>query len=175
MLYLIHDEQRKKITDDYYICVWLSLSWALVIVFVIAAVSAIPTIVLLQTEVSVSRDRVAQLKAEIQASDSTGSEAEALKITNKINLLEQKAPVDVRKVYADITRITESVSGVRITGITVDSLSKSVQIVTQVRDKEVAKNLVDALKKTTYKGAELPYSVLSERASFTFAQNLTYE
>ncbi len=175
MLYLIQDEQRKRIIDRYYTSVWQTVSWMFVLVCLIAGASAVPTILLLRTEGKVSESSIASLESGLQASTLAGSEAEVAKITNKINILQNVNTTDVRKTYQDVERVVESVGGVRLISIHVDSIAKKVDIVTEVRDKKVAKDLVDALQKTSYKGANLPYSVLSERATFTFAQNLTYE
>lgn len=175
MLYLIHEEQRKKIVDSYYVQVWQSLLWIFCGVFIVIGILVIPTIVLLQTEVKVTADQIDSLEAEIRQTESKDFEGEVTKITNKIDILQQVYPVDVRLIYIDIERIVGAVPGVHIERLSVDALTKTVQLVTEVQDKEVAKNLVDALQKTKYTGATLSYSVLSEKASFTFAQNLTYE
>lgn len=175
MLYLIHDEQRKRIIDRYYTSVWKSVSWMLVLVCLVAGASAIPTILLLRTEGKVSESSIASLESELKNNTLEGSEAEVAKITNKIHILQDVNTTDVRKTYQNVERVVESIGGVRIISIHVDSVAKKIDIVTEVRDKKVAKDLVDALQKTSYKGANLPYSVLSERATFTFAQNLTYE
>jgi predicted PurR-regulated permease PerM len=175
MLYLIHNEQRKKIVDNYYVQVWQSLLWALISVFIVIGVLAIPTVVLLQTEIRVTADQIDTLTSNIEQSKSENFEEDVSKITSKIHILKQTHPVDVRLIYLDMQNIIESVPGVNVQRVSVDSLTKTIQLVTKVQDKEVAKNLVDTLTKTVYKGASLSYSVLSEKASFTFAQNLTYE
>jgi hypothetical protein len=175
MLYLIHNEQRKKIVDNYYVQVWQSLLWALISVFIVIGVLAIPTVVLLQTEIRVTADQIDTLTSNIEQSKSENFEEDVSKITSKIHILKQTHPVDVRLIYLDMQNFIESVPGVNVQRVSVDSLTKTIQLVTKVQDKEVAKNLVDTLTKTVYKGASLSYSVLSEKASFTFAQNLTYE
>jgi hypothetical protein len=175
MLYLIHEEQRKRITNIYYTSVWKSVSGMLIVVCIVAGICAVPAVLLLRTEGKISEGNITLLESDLQDAKFAGSEAEVGKITNKIHILEKVDTTNVRKTYQDVQRVVESVSGVRVVSIRVDSLTKKVDLVTQVRDKNVAKDLVDALQKTSYKGANLPYSVLSERATFTFAQNLTYE
>jgi Tfp pilus assembly protein PilN len=175
MLYLIHEGQRKKIVDSYYVQVWQSLLYVLLGVFCMIGILAIPTILLLQTEVEVTANQIDVLTAEIEQSESDDFEGEVAQIANKIDILKQVYPVDVRSVYLDIQKIVGSIPGIYIQSISVDALTKTIQLVTQVDDKEVAKSLVDVLQKTTYTGATLPYSVLSEKSSFTFAQNLSYE
>lgn len=175
MLYLINEEQRKKITGDYYTRVWQVVSWFLIGVFLMVGIFALPTILLLQTEVRTSEERIVRFESEVEKAKSESTEEDATKITNKLEILKTVYPVDIRKKYDELERIVENVDGVRLSSITIDALGKSVQIITVVRDKESAKALVDTLNKTTYKGSNLPYSVLSQKASFTFAQNLTYE
>lgn len=175
MLYLINEEQRKRIIGDYYTRVWQVVSWFLIGVFLMIGIFAIPTILLLQTEVQTSEEKIVQFEADVEKGKAESTEEDATKITNKLEILKTVYPVDIRRKYAEIERIVENVEGVRLTSVNIDALSKSVQIITIVRDKESAKTLVDTLNKTTYKGSNLPYSVLSQKASFTFAQNLTYE
>ncbi|MES2622800.1 MAG: hypothetical protein V4576_00140 [Patescibacteria group bacterium] len=175
MLYLIHDEQRKKIIADYYARIVQVVTWFLVGIFIIVGILSLPTILLLQTEGRTSTDKIQQLEKDIEAAKSTSTEEQAAIITNKIDILRQTYPVSVQATYIDLERIAESISGVHINSINVDALTKNVQIVMEVRDKEVAKAVVDAFNKSKYKGATLPYSVLSEKATFTFAQNLKYE
>lgn len=175
MLYLIHEEQRKKIVDKYYTQVWQSLLWVFCTVFIIIGILVVPTILLLQTEVKVTTDTISTLESEIQLAESKDFEGEVSKITHKIDILKKIYPVDVYSVYLDVLRISEEVKGVQVKNISVDSLTKTIKLITEVQDKEVAKNLVDVLQKTIYKGAAVSYSVLSEKGSFTFAQNLTYE
>lgn len=175
MLYLINEQQRKKIIGDYYANVWKVVSLFLFSIFIITGILAIPAVLLLQTEVKTSTDKVSLIESEIQKSKLDSAEEEAIKITNKVHLLIGVHVSDIAKRYENIQNIVSSVSGVSITKITIDTLTKSVSIVTQVRDKEVAKDLVDMVNKTKYKGANIPYSVLSEKASFSFTQNLTYE
>lgn len=175
MLYLINEEQRKRITADYYARIAQVSVWFLVGIFLVIGIGALPTILLLQTEVSTSEQQIAQLEVEIEKAKSQSTEEDATAITNKIGILKTVSATDIRKRYLEVERVTESVSGVKITSLTIDSLSKKVQIITEIRNKDAAKELVDALNKTSYKGATLPYSVLSEKASFIFAQNLSYE
>lgn len=175
MLYLITEEQRKRITLNYYARVMQVVTWFVIGVFITIGVLSIPTIVLLQTEVSTSEQRISDLEYEIAKAKRESTEEDASMITNKIEVLKIVYAIDTRKRYMEIERIAESVGGVKITNLTIDTLAKTVQIITTVRDKESAKVLVDALNKTSYKGANLPYSVLSEKSSFIFAQNLKYE
>lgn len=175
MLYLIHEEQRKKVIDRYYTHVLQTVLWVFVGVCSIVAILAVPTVILLQTEVKVTSDTISMLESDIRQAESKDFEGEVSKITNKIDLLKRIDTQGVHTVYSDIVRIVEGVSGVRIQNVSVDSLTKTIQLVMEVRDKEVAKNLVDVLQKTKYKGAEVSYAVLSQKASFTFPQKLTYE
>ncbi|MES2985972.1 MAG: hypothetical protein V4686_02495 [Patescibacteria group bacterium] len=175
MLYLINEEQRKKIIADYYIRVGQVVSWFLVGIFLTIGVLAVPTILLLQTEVRTSEQKILNLEREIETAKDMSTEKEATVITNKLEIFKTATVSDIQKRYLEVENTVESVPGVLITGLNVNVLNKTVQIVTEVKDKEVAKDLVDVLNKTTYKGAVLPYSVLSEKGSFIFAQNLTYE
>lgn len=175
MLYLINEEQRKRILADYYARIAQVSIWFLVGIFLVVGITAMPTILLLQTEVKTSEQKIAQFEADIEQAKSQSTEEDAIKITNKIEILKSSSAADIRKRYLEVERVAESVSGVKITSLTIDSLTKKVQIITEIRNKEAAKELVDELNKTTYKGAQLPYSVLSEKASFVFAQNLSYE
>ncbi len=175
MLYLINQEQRKKITSDYLARVLQVVTWFLFGIFIVVGILSLPTILLLQTEVSTSEQKIIDLEGEIERAKSERTEEDATLITNKIEILKAMAPSDIRKRYLEIEQVIGLVPGVEITTLTIDSLSKNVQIITQVRDKESAKQLVDSFNKTAYKGAVLPYSVLSEKDSFIFAQNLSYE
>ena len=175
MLYLINEEQRKKIVADYYARVGQVIVWFLIGIFIVIGIAALPTILLLQTEVRTSEQRIAQYEAEVAKAKAESTEEDAAAITNKLEILKNVSALDIRKKYIEIERVAEAVPGIKITSVTIDALSKKVQIITEVRDKDAAKELVDAFNKTTYKGANLPYSVLSEKASFIFAQNLSYE
>jgi hypothetical protein len=175
MLYLIHDQQRKKVIEGYYVQVFKIFMWAFIGTSFLIAILAIPTIVLLQTETQIKVGLVKSLTADIASSESKDFENEVLQIQNKITVLKQERSSDARGIYLDIENIVSTVPGVQITNLSVDSLTKTIQLGTDVRDKEVAKNLVDVLQKTRYKGAVLSYSVLSEKASFLFPQNLSYE
>lgn len=175
MLYLIHEQQRKKVIQGYYARVLSVFMWACIVTSLLIAILAIPTIVLLHTETEIKRNLVKSLTEDIASSKSKDFENEVLRIQNKITILKQKYSSDARSVYMDIENIIASVPGVRITNITVDSLAKTIQLGTVVKDKEIAKKLVDVLQKTRYKGAVLSYSVLSEKSSFFFTQNLSYE
>lgn len=175
MLYLIHEQQRKKVIQGYYTRVLSVFMWACIGISLLVAILAIPTIVLLRTETEIKRNLVKSLTEDITTSKSKDFENEVLRIQNKITILKQKYSSDARSVYMDIENIIASVSGVRITNIIVDSLAKTIQLGTIVKDKEVAKRLVDTLQKTKYKGAVLPYAILSEKNSFFFTQNLSYE
>lgn len=175
MLYLIHEAQRKNIVDKYYTQVWKSLLWVCCIVCLILAVLAVPTIILLQTEVSVTTDTIKLLETEIAEAESKDFEGKVAEISHKIDILKNTQPTRVYDIYQDITKIVQSVPGVYMQSVVVDTAQKNIQLVTRVSDKEVAKKLVDTLQKTSYTGAAVSYSVLSEKASFIFAQNLSYE
>lgn len=175
MLYLINEEQRNRIIADYYARVAQVSVWFLIGIFLVIGIASLPTILLLQTEVRTSEQKIALLESEIQKAKSESTEEDATAITNKIEILKTVTSPDIRRRYIEVEKIVESIPGVKITSITIDSLAKNVQVITEIQSKETAKELVDALNKTTYKGANLPYSVLSERGSFTFAQNLSYE
>lgn len=175
MLYLIHEEQRKRIVTAYYAQVWKSFMLIFICVCILTAILAIPTVLLLQTEVKITVDTIASLTSDIKQAESKDFESEVSKIQNKIRIFNEVPTADVRSIYIDIERIIEQVTGVRITSITVDSVTKTIQLTTEVQNKEVAKNLVDTLRKTRYTGSVLSYSVLSEKASFVFTQNLSYE
>lgn len=175
MLYLINEEQRKKIITDYYIRVGQVVSWFLIGIFLTIGVLALPTILLLQTEVKTSEQKITNLETDIAAAKSMSAEEDATLITNKLEIFKIATTSDIQKRYIEIEKVAESVPGVFVTELNVNVLNKTVQIITEVEDKEAAKALVDMLNKTTYKGAVLPYSVLSEKDTFIFAQNLTYE
>jgi len=175
MLYLIHEEQRQKVIEGYYGQVWKSFLLVFLGVSFLTAILAIPTIILLRTEVEIKVDAVASLTSDIEAAESKDFESKVAHIQNKIRILRQAPPSDVRGIYVDVERIVEAVGGVRIVSISVDASTKTITLTTEVRDKEVAKKLVDTLQKTRYTGAVLSYSVLSEKASFIFTQNLSYE
>lgn len=175
MLYLITEEQRKRITLNYYTRVMQVITWFVVGVYVMIGILVIPTMILLQTEVKTSEQKISDLEYEIVKAKKENTEEGAKFITNKIEVLKLAYSTEARKKYMEIERVVQSVSGVKITSLTVDTLTKTVQIITTVRDKDSAKALVDVLNTTTYTGATLPYSVLSEKSSFIFAQNLKYE
>jgi hypothetical protein len=175
MLYLIPDEQRKKIVTEYYARIAEVVSFFLVGIFLMIGILAIPTVLMLQTEVKNSEEKISALESGIAQAKNSNTEVDATRITNKINILKEVYSFDIRKKYIEIRGIIEGVSGAQLTSVTIDSLTKTVNIVTEVQGKEVAKTLVDTLNKSSYKGATFPYSILSQKGTFTFAQNLTYE
>ncbi len=175
MLYLIHEQQRKKVIAGYYGQVLKSFTFVLLCVSILIAILALPTIILLRTEVEINVDAIETMTSEIEAAESKDFESNVSAIQHKIDILKQRPPSDVRAVYTDVQRIVDTVGGVYIMGISVDGLTKNIGLTTQVKDKEVAKKLVDVLQKTRYVGAVLSYSVLSEKGSFIFNQNLSYE
>lgn len=159
----------------YYMQVWKISAIIFFCVCVLMTILVMPTIILLQTEVKIKVDKIASLKKDIAIAESKDFEGEVANIQNKITILKGVPRTDVRNVYTDIKEIIEHVDGVEITAISVDSLTSSIHLITKVRDKEVAKNLVDTLQKTQYTGAVLSYAVLSEKGSFIFEQHLSYE
>jgi hypothetical protein len=175
MLYLIHEEQRKKIIAAYHARVVRVVTACLACIFVVAGVLTLPTLLLLQSEVRSSSYKIEQFERENATVSSTSSEAMAELVTGKIHILKQSRPSNVLELYADLERVAESQSGVKVQSITIDTLAKSAQIIMEVRDKEVAKAVVDEFNKSRFTGATLPYSLLSQKATFIFAQNLKYE
>lgn len=175
MLYLIPEEQKKRILMSYYARIVQVGTWFLIGIFLVIGIASIPTILSLQTEVGTTEQKTAQLEEQISKAQAESTEADAILIAHKIEILKTQSEQDIRKRYIEISKVVQSVKGVTITSLTIDTLTKKIQIVTEVQNKDIAKDLVDALNKTTYTGATLPYSVLSEKSSFIFAQNLSYE
>ncbi len=174
MLYLITTEQRKKIIDEYQARIWLVSSIALVLLVIIFFILSIPTILAMQSESSVLQSKIEPLETEQQNIQAESSKAGAVVITKNLGLLQSYSYKNVRDIYNDVIEVFEGVSGVSVQSITVDIVTKTVDITCLVRDKDVAKQLVDHIQTTKYTGANLPYNVLSEKASFIFNQKLTY-
>lgn len=174
MLYLITTEQRKKIIDEYESRIWLVSCVGLVILVAIFFILSIPTILAMQAESKSLNEKVAPLEDEEKNMKEQSAKEGAVIITKNLALLQLSKEKNVRDIYKEVIEMFEGVSGVVIQNITVDTLSKTVDVTSLVRDKDVAKLLVDRIQASSYKGGSLSYDVLSQRASFVFNQKLTY-
>lgn len=175
MLYLITNEQRKKIIDEYQSKIWVVSCIGLVLLAIIFFVLSIPTILSIRAEANILAEKARPLEVEESLLNAESSNADSVMITKNIAILQLPIQKNIRDVYKDVVEVFESVSGVVVQTIDVDSVSKTVNVTSMVRDKEVAKKLVEQIQKTKYAGANLPYTVLSQKASFVFNQKLTYK
>ncbi len=174
MLYLITTEQRKKIIDEYQARIWSISVICLIFLAIIFFVISIPTVLVMRSESKILTEKLDPLEKETSLMQAESTKDGAVAITKDLSLLQLPKTTNVRDVYKDITQVFEGVSGVVIQNISVDIVSKTIDITSLVRDKDVAKALVDRIQTTKYKGANLPYTILSEKASFVFNQKLTY-
>ena len=129
MLYLINEEQRKRIMKKYYGSVIQVISWFLIGLCVMIGILSIPTILMLQTEVRVSTDKITFSENEIQKVRAENPEEEAIVVTNKINILKDVYPSSIRDEYIAITEVLKSVPGVNVTTLTIDTITKSIHFI----------------------------------------------
>lgn len=174
MLYLITTEQRKKIIDEYQARIWLVSCIGLVILVAIFFILSIPTLLAMQAESRVLEQKMEPLQAQEQSIKEESTKEGAVAITKDLAILQLPAHTDVQGIYKDVVEVFQGISGVVVQDISVDTLTKTVDVTSLVRNKDVAKQLVDHIQTTKYTGANIPYSILSEKASFVFNQKLTY-
>ncbi len=174
MLYLITTEQRKKIIDEYQARIWLVSCVSLICLVVIFFIFSIPTLIAMQSESKTLAQKIAPLEAQEETMKLESTKEGAVAVTKDLAILQLPTRKPVRDIYNDVIEVFESIGGVVVQGVVVDTLTKTVDVTCLIRDKDVAKLLIDHINTTSYKGANLPYTILSEKTSFTFNQKLTY-
>jgi hypothetical protein len=174
MLYLITTEQRKKIIDEYQARIWLIAILGLISLAAVFFVLSLPTLLAMRSESAALNEKIEPLEAENRLMQAESTKEGAVAVTKDLALLQLPERKNVREIYTDIIQVFEGVSGVVVQSVSVDTVTKTINVICTVRDKDVAKALVDHIQTTGYAGADLPYTVLSERASFIFSQKLTY-
>lgn len=175
MFYLLTEPQIKKIKREYWTRMFNLLTVSLFVVLLIAICLATPTIVRIYSELSALNSRIEPLQNEISTAEIEVAREGVSKILSDVEILNLPDKVDISKIYHRFVEVVESVPGAKIQTLNINTLSKSIQTVLLVRDKEVAQALVKRLTEEKYTGANLPYTVLSEKSTFTFNQKLSYE
>jgi hypothetical protein len=175
MFYLLSEKQKKKITIEYWTKMLNLTSVSLFVVLLIAVCLSLPTGVKMYSEYSSLNESIVPLENELSSMKVEVAKGGVVKILNDVEILNQPGKPDISKAYSRFIDVVESVSGAKIQGIRIDTSIKTIDATLSVRDKEVAQALVKKLTDEHYSNAELPYTVLSQRASFIFPQRLTYE
>ncbi len=175
MFYLLSPKQKKKIQTEYWIKVSNLFSISLIVVYIIVIGLATPTVLKLYAELSTLNSQIEPLEHEISSTKVEVAKEGVTKILADVEILNKPNKEDISKIYKKFIEVVESVPGAKIQTVQVDLLSKSIQTTLFVRDKAVAQALVERIESEKYIGANLPYSVLSQKGSFVFAQKLSYE
>ncbi len=175
MFYLLSKQQKEKIKTEYWVKVANLFSVSMFIIILSSVCLAAPTVIRMYTELSTLNAVVEPLQREISDSKLAVAKEGVNKILADVDILNMPARGDISKIYTRFIEVVESVPGVKVQSITVDTISKTIQTELYVKDKNVAQNLVKRFEDEKYDGASLSYGVLSNKGSFTFAQKLSYE
>ena len=175
MLFLITKKQKDRILDEYHASMIYIFTLCLIGLFIVFLVSLFPAYLTMNVDRQILTDKISPLQAEIDQSKSETESNNAVGINNDISILSLGTKKDTVSIYNDIKGIYEGIPNIVLISINIDTLTKKVIIVANIDDKNTANLLVEKLKTTRYKGADLPYSVFSQSKNFIFSQTLTYE
>lgn len=175
MFYLLSEQQKKKIQTEYYTKIVRLITTCLFVTFLIAVCLAAPTAIRIYSELTGLNLAIQPLENQLSTMKVEVAKEDVSKIVADVDILSLPTKEDITKVYNRFIEVVESVPGAKIQKITVDTLTKTINTTLSVRDKDVAEALIKRITAEKYEGADLPYRVLSEKASFTFPQTLTYE
>ncbi|MEN9604577.1 MAG: hypothetical protein RJB39_262 [Candidatus Parcubacteria bacterium] len=175
MFYLLSTPQKKKIKQEYYSKVFRLLTTCLFITLVIAVCLAAPTIIKVYSELTSLNLAIQPLQDQISTMKVEVAKEDVSKILADVDILSLPPKPDISKIYVRLIEVVESVPGAKIQTVSVDTLTKTIKANLYVRDKDVAEALVKKITEEKYLGADLPYTVLSQKSSFTFPQTLNYE
>lgn len=175
MFYLLSDEQKTKISCQYWAKLIQLFTISLGVVFLMTVCLSVPTALKMYVEYSTLQQSIEPLEKELATMKVEVAKEGVNKILADFEILSRPAQNGIDKVYQRFIDVSESVSGTKIQSLNIDTLTKTIQVTFFVSDKTVAQALVKKMAEEKYVGAELPYSVLSQKSSFTFAQKLTYE
>ena len=175
MFYLLSKKQKEKIQTEYWVRVCNLFSISVLVVMVASICLATPTAIRMYSELSTLNSVVEPLQREITDSKLAVAKEGVNKILSTVDILNMPPRSDIALIYKRFIEVVESVPGVRINSIQVDTLSKTIQTDMLVKDKSVAQALVKRFEEEGYTGSVLSYSVLSQKGSFIFVQKLSYE
>jgi len=175
MLFLVTKKQKERILDEYHARLIQVFTLSIVFLFVVFLGSLFPAYVTMKVDRQIVTDKLLPLQAAIEQSKSTVSASSSPDINNDISILSLDTNKRTVEIYYDIKKIYTEIPNVELISIQVDTLSKKIQVVARIDDKNTANTLVEKLKTTRYAGANLPYSVFSQGKNFMFGQTLTYE
>jgi hypothetical protein len=176
MLFLITKRQKDKILDEYYSSLIKIFTISLFILMVVFLVSVFPTYLIMKVDKQILNSRLNPLQIEIDKNKTESSDKNSLSVNDDISILSSDSKnKNTVSIYKEIKQIYDSIPNVDVLSINVDTLGKKVSVTANIDNKNTANTLVDKLNSSSYKGAELPYSVFSQSKSFVFNQNLNYE
>lgn len=175
MLFLITKKQRDYIIQEYYAYILHIINIGIILMIIVFTIALFPTYTAMHLDRDIVSQKIIPLEKELSQVGQGAKEDAAIAIQNDISLLHASTTTQVFDIYEDIQKIYLSIPGVDIQDISIDHISKTIQVRAEVDSKNTANALVDILLTSPYKGAELPYSVFSQTKSFIFPQNLTYE
>lgn len=175
MFYLLSKKQKEKIETEYWVRICNLFSISMIVIIVSSICLAMPTVVRMYSELSSLSAVVEPLQRDITDSKLAVAKEGVHKILSDVDILNMPPKGDISKIYARFIEVVESVPGVKIQYVSVDTLSKTIQTDLYVKDKNVAQALVKRFEEEKYEGSSLSYSVLSNKGSFTFVQKLSYE
>ena len=175
MFYLLSESQKKKVKQEYYVKVVRLITMCLFVTLLITACLAAPTVIRIYSELTGLNLAIKPLENQISTMKVEVAKEDVSKIVADVDILSLPQKGDISKIYTRFIEVVESVPGAKIQIINIDTLTKTIRTTLSVRDKDVAEVLVKKITAEKYGGADLPYQVLSEKASFTFPQTLTYE
>ncbi len=175
MFYLLSDTQKKKVKREYYVKVTRLAIISLVVVFIMTICLSVPTAIRIYTEVTKLNATIEPLENQISIMKNQVSKEDVSKIVADVDILSMPPKVDISKIYVRFIEVVESVPGAKIQTMSVDTIGKTIKTSLSVRDKDVAEVLIRKITEEKYGGADLPYNILSQKASFVFSQSLTYE
>lgn len=175
MFYLLSEPQKKKVKQEYYIKIVRLITSCLLVAFLIAVCLAVPTVIRIYSELTGLNLAIEPLESQLSTMKVEVAKEDVSKIVADVDILSMPQKADIAKVYSRFIEVVESVPGAKVQIVSIDTLSKTIKTTLSVRDKDVAEALVKKIVAEKYEGADLPYKVLSEKASFVFSQTLTYE
>lgn len=175
MLFLVTKQQKDKILDEYYARLVYIFIISLLILFAVFMAILFPTYLTMKVDGKMLSDKIKPLENDVNLYKSEGGKKEALEINNNISILSLNVKKETVDIYKEIQSIYQEIPNVKISSISVDTLSKKVLVSADIDNKNTANLIVERLNHSRYKGAELPYSVFSQSKNFIFNLNLSYE
>lgn len=175
MFYLLSQKQKEKIQTEYWVKICNLFSISMVVIILASVCLAAPTAIRMYSELSTLNAYVEPLQREITDSKLAVAKEGVDKILADVDILNMPPKKDISSIYTRFIEVVESVSGVKVNSVNIDTLSKTIQAEMLVKDKSVAQALVKRFEEEKYTGSVLSYTVLSQKGSFVFAQKLSYE